>query len=262
MTRILTILTLVVVAMGSALAQPFEGTIRWTMKVEITDPAAKAQIEQAKKLASDPATQAKIKEMQKMMESNPQMKAQMEPVLKMMTGGDPSALIPSGMLIKLSGANSVVSIEGGMLDKTDFLYLSDKDETYKINHPEKTYSVQAKSQYSSTQKPKVTKTAETAKILGYTCTKYLVEMASTRGTATTMNYWATTEIKGIDLKTLAKQQVSKDAQTFVIPDIEGFPLRIESNTGQANIHMEVIDFKKGGVTSADFSVPKGYAETK
>lgn len=262
MKHIIRVIALLLLTVGVSMAQPFEGSIKWNMKVEITDPATKAQMEQAKKMASDPATQAKIKEMQKMLESNPQMKAQLEPMLKMMTGGDPSALIPSGMTMKLNGKNSLLSMEGGMLDKTDFLYLADKDVTYQINHSQKSYSVKQKSQYTPTEKPKVTKTSETAKILGYTCTKYLVELTSARGATTKMNYWATDEIKGIDLKTLAKQQASKDTQELVIPDIDGFPLRIETNTGQALIHMEVVDLKKGGLSASDFSLPKGYSESK
>jgi hypothetical protein len=66
--------------------QQFEGTVTWTMKMEVTDPKLKAEMERGQQRMSDPANQAKMKEMQEkmndprmkaMMESNPQMKAQM-----------------------------------------------------------------------------------------------------------------------------------------------------------------------------------------
>src|SRR5687767_11299156 len=68
-------------------SQNFEGTIKWSMKSEITDPKMKAQMEEAQKKLNDPATQAQMKEMKEkmnspemkaMMEKNPQMKQQME----------------------------------------------------------------------------------------------------------------------------------------------------------------------------------------
>src|SRR5258708_39761839 len=80
---------------GTAHAQSFEGTIKWSMKMEITDPAMKARMEEGMKKMNDPAAQERIKEMQaKMndpqmkaaMDANPQMKAQMETAMKMMTG--------------------------------------------------------------------------------------------------------------------------------------------------------------------------------
>jgi len=72
---------------ASAWSQGFEGTIKWTMKMEITDPKLKAEMDQAQQKMNDPATQAKMKEfeaqmndpkMKEMMAANPQMKAQME----------------------------------------------------------------------------------------------------------------------------------------------------------------------------------------
>jgi hypothetical protein len=79
-------------------AQDFEGTIKWSMKMNITDPKLKAQMEEAEKEMKDPATQAQMKqameqmnspEMKKMMESNPQVKAQMETMMKNMQAGGP-----------------------------------------------------------------------------------------------------------------------------------------------------------------------------
>ena len=48
-------------------AQDFEGTIKWSMKMNITDPKMKAQMEEAERKMKDPATQAQMKQaMEKM----------------------------------------------------------------------------------------------------------------------------------------------------------------------------------------------------
>jgi len=252
--------------------QSFEGTIHWNMKMEITDPKVKAQIEEAKKKAADPANQAKMKEMQAkmndpqfkaMLDSNPQMKAQMEAMMKIIAGGDMSSMMPSGIVIKLKGGNSLTSIQGGLMDKNDVLYLSDKDVTYTINHPAKSYVIMAKSTGPSTsdRKPKVTKTSETATILGHTCTKYLIETPGLDGKSITTNYWATTEIKDIDMKALAKQHMAKD-QTFIYPEVDGVPLKMEMMMPQGTMTMEVAEIKKSSIPASDFTLPAGYAETK
>lgn len=76
----------------ACMSQTFEGTVKFSMKAEITDPKMKAQMEQGMQQLNDPATQAKMKEMQEkmndpqmkaMMEANPQMKAQIENAMKM-----------------------------------------------------------------------------------------------------------------------------------------------------------------------------------
>ncbi len=269
----------VVLALGLILlvmtghTQSFEGIIRWGMKMEITDPQVKAQMEEAKKKANDPANQAKIKELQAkmndpqfkaMMDSNPQMKAQMEAMIKMMTGGDMNSMMPTAVTVKLKGLNSLASIQGGIMDKTDILYLSDKDQSYTINHGARTYMVMAKPTTNTTatqEKPKVTKTAETATILGHVCTKYLIEKTGPDGKTLTTNYWATTEIKDIDIKALAKQQVGRD-QSIVYAEVEGVPLKIEMAMPQGTMTMEVQELKKTSLPASDFQLPKGYTESK
>ncbi|HMJ70961.1 MAG TPA: hypothetical protein VK508_18800 [Cyclobacteriaceae bacterium] len=251
--------------------QSFEGSIRWTMKMDITDPKAKAQMEEAKKKAADPANQAKMKEMtdkmndpqfKAMLDANPQMKAQMEAMMKMMAGGDLSGMLPSAIIMKLKGQNSLVSIQGGIMDKTDMLHLADKDETFTINHNAKTFTLMPKNDGEKRPKPKVTKTSETAKILNYNCTKYIIEITIPEGKTMTSNYWATNEIKDIDLKAIAKQQMAKD-QSFVFPEIDGFPLRIESQIPQTGtITIETAEIKRGGVANSDLQLPSGYTEAK
>lgn len=270
MKKIVLALVLITIVMTGR-SQSFEGMMRWSMKMDITDPKVKAQMEKAKKEAADPANQAKMKELQAkmndpqfkaMMESNPQMKAQMEAAMKMMAGGDMSSMMPTGVLIKIKGTNSLTSIQGGIMDKSDVLHITDKDQTYTINHNAKTYVVMAKPTAKPDEtKPKITKTTETATILGHKCTKYIIEKTEPNGRTSTVNYWATTEIQGIDLKELAKQQMSKD-QSFIYAEIEGVPLKIEMTMPQGTMTMEVQEIKKESLPASTFTLPAGYTETK
>ena len=47
----------------SAMSQGFEGTIKWSMKMEITDPEMKARMNSEQQKMNDPAAQARKKEM-------------------------------------------------------------------------------------------------------------------------------------------------------------------------------------------------------
>src|SRR6185295_5404537 len=137
----------------NAWSQGFEGTIKWTMKMEITDPKRKAEMDQAQQKMNDPATQAKMKEfeaqmndpkMKEMMAANPQMKAQMEKQMAMMKGaqggGGMGSMMPQGFIIKIKGGNRLTLMEGGMM-AGEMLYQKDKGQTLRLNRSEKTYSI-------------------------------------------------------------------------------------------------------------------------
>ncbi len=255
-----------------AQSQAFEGTIKWSMKMEITDPKMKAQMEHAQQKMSDPAQQAKIKEMQDkmndpkmkaMMDANPQMKAQMESMMKMSQGGNMMGdMMPKGMIIKMKGPNSLVSMDGGMMSG-DFLHTADK--SVHLDRANKTYSLmpttadekagQSKKQHS------VVKTSETMKIMGYTCTKYIVTTTLEQGHTTTTNLWTTMEIKDIDFKSMLKQRNSQ-GHSMYYEGVAGIPLRIESGTPQGQIIMEVMEIKRESLSASDFVVPSDYKETQ
>jgi GLPGLI family protein len=253
-----------------AAAQDFEGTIRWSMKMDITDPKLKAQMEEAEKKMKDPATQAQMKqmmeqmnspEMKKMMESNPQMKAQMEAALKMMQGG--GSMMPTGMTIKTKTGNALMKIEGGPMPM-ETLVLKDKNESYLINHEAKTYSVLPKNESSpSTHDPAVTvkKTSETQKILNYNCTKSIVTVTE-GGQTITQTFWTTNEIKGLDFKSMANQNMGKGKEAMYYKDLEGVPLKVEMTIPQGTMVMQVIEIKKESLSNSDFQLPAGFTEAK
>jgi hypothetical protein len=253
-------------------AQDFEGTIHWSMKMEYTDPATKAQMEQAQKQMNDPATQARVKEMKEkmndpqfkaMMDSNPQMKAQMENMIKMAEGGGMNSMMPTGMTVKIKNGNSHNAIEGGMM-ATETIYQKDKNQTIMLNSQSKTYTIFAADKSQATAEPqgevKVTKTAETKKILNYTCTKSIVSVTHGANTVDQI-FWTTTEIKNFDMKSLGKQRMN-GGQPMYYEKLEGFPLQMEMMTPQAKMIMEVTAIKKESIPASVFEIPTGFTETK
>lgn len=253
-------------------AQTFEGTIKWSMKMEVTDPEMKAKMEAGQKKMNDPAQQEKMKKMQEqmndpkmkaMMEANPALKAQMDKITKMSQGGDGdmmSNMMPKGMTVKIKGTSSLMTMDGGMMSG-DILHTTDK--TVRLDRENKTYSVMPSGNGNESfdgAKPTVTKTGETTKILGYTCTKYVVTMVE-RGKTMTTNLWATTEIKDIDLKAMAKQRMGR-GQSMFYEGIDGMPLRIESSTPEGKMTMEVTDIKRQSFSASDFTIPSDYTETQ
>ena len=56
---------LIVFGSFSIKSQDFEGSISWSVSMEITDPELKKKLESANQQLSNPANQAKIKELQK-----------------------------------------------------------------------------------------------------------------------------------------------------------------------------------------------------
>lgn len=266
-------LSLLMLISVSVFAQNFEGTISWSLKMEITDPAKKAKMEEAQKKMSDPATQAKMKEQLKMhedkmkndpqykamMESNPQFKAQMDQMAQMQ-GGDINSLMPSGFVLKLKNQNSILKIEGGIM-AGEFLHVADGDKNYMVNRANKTYSILPANTDNQTAKQdtKVTKTGETAKILNYTCTKYNVETTQA-GKPVTQVIWATPEIKDIDMKALSKQGTGNRG-SFFYENIEGFPLKAEMNSPDGKIIVEVKEVKRESLSASLFAIPADYKET-
>jgi hypothetical protein len=266
----LIVLFVALVALG-AQAQPFEGTVRWTMSMEITDPKLKAQMAQAQQQLNDPETQAAVKEMEakmndpemkKMMEQNPQLKAAMEQAMKSAkSGGAPEMnnMMPKGMTIKVKGESMVTLMEGGMADGMEMLF-AEGQAPVRINRQNKTYSKMPDETSGKAPEVKVTNAPETMKILGYTCQKYLVEVTND-GQSMKQVMWTTTEIKDMDMKALTRQR-SSQGQPMFTDKVQGVPLKMEVNAPQGTMVMEVKEIKREKLSDADFKIPAGFKETK
>ena len=149
----------------------------------------------------------------------------------------------------------------------EILHLKDKDETIRLDRQNKTYMIMPQGGGGGRgpggaegMKPTVTKTSETAKILNYTCTKYVVQM--TEGSHTiTQNIWTTTDIKDIDMKSFTKQGAARGQQIFY-EGMDGVPLKVEASTPEGNMVMEVTDLKKETLDASNFAIPSDFKEQK
>jgi hypothetical protein len=266
MKKVLLALALIILVMQSR-AQSFEGTVKWAISMDITDPKMKADMEKAQKQMNDPANQAKIKEMEEkmndpqfkaMMESNPQMKAQMDAAIKMMKGGSLSSLMPTGSTAKVKDGNTLFSMEGGMMANYEILTLKDKTESYQLDRQNKTYYVipHNTEQPETEKNVKVTKTSETTKILGYTCTKYIVEYSDEKQKVQQI-LWATKDIPGLDFKNMGNNKMNR-SQKIYYDKIDGAPLKIEMHMEQGNMVMEAKEIRKQSLPASDFTVPSDF----
>lgn len=254
-------------------ARDFSGTITWSMRVEVTDPALKKQIAEAQAQLSDPATQAKLAEareamkspeMQAMLQANPQMKAMMEQQLAALSnssgGADPLAgLFPKGFTLQIKGARSLVKTDGGPA-LGDVLTHADQNISYQLDRNARTYrKLAADPLKESSGDYKVTPTSDTAKVLGYACKRYLVE---TTGTGEKMSYsvWATEDISGLDAASLRRLNFGKSGSAF-LSQINGVPLKIDAITPQAKLFMVATSVKNETLPDALFVIPAGFKET-
>jgi hypothetical protein len=266
------LLLLVLLYAGVMNAQTFEGIVKWSIESEVTDPEAKAKMEEAQRKMKDPAAQAKMKEMKdkmdndpqfkKMMESNPQMKAQMEAMMKAQEGdGDMmSSMMPKSFMVMVKGPNTVTKMEGGIMGNMEILYLKDKNQSYRIDRPSKTYSVlpNAATKMENEGEVKVTKTNEKIKVLNYTCTKYIIETTH-KGQVGQQIFWTTTEIKDFDLKSMAHQRAG-DGSSWYFDKVDGVPLKMEIAHPQGKMIMTAVEIKKQSLPATDFAIPAGFKE--
>lgn len=89
--------------------------------------------------------------------------------------------------------------------------------------------------------PAVTKTTETKKVAGYTCTKYLVKM---EGMDTEV--WATADLKG-----------KVDSKSH-LDGVDGFPLEYVTTTDEMKMLLTATSVTKKAIESSVFEIPEGY----
>lgn len=265
---------IVALSLAVAHAADFEGTITWSFKAEVTDPEMKAKMAEAQAQFSDPAKLAEMKamlenpQMKAMMEQNPQMKAAMEAQIKMAEdaaagkGGDMmSAMMPSGMTLKTKAGRTHMQLEGGVMP-TEVIGRTEPPEATVIDRKARTFSrVPTDPAKASAEKAahKVTKTAATAKILGYTCEQYLVETTQS-GKPMTGVFWATDDISGLNAASLSQARLGGGGADTFMSEINGIPLRMEMSLPQMKIQVEAVAVRAGAVPDSVFEIPAGFVE--
>lgn len=264
MKFIASLLTLVFAA--TMTAQEFEGTITWKMQAQITDPAMQSKMQAAQARMASPEMQAALQnpEMQAMMAQNPQMKAMIERQMAALKGpasdGGQGGLFPTGFTLRTKGARSLVRVEGGMFP-SEVLTQSDLNAAYQIDRASETYRRLPQDQSGSATgpAPRVTRTAETAKILGYTCTRCVVETSAGPEKAA-YSIWVTKDIKGFDPARLKNMRVGRAPGPNFMDQLDGVPMKMEITTPQAKLVMEVSAIQAESLAAALFELPEGFSE--
>lgn len=285
--KLLRLVVLFVSAVLAARAADFEGTLRWTFAIEITDPALKQQMAEAEKRLADPATQAQMKQaqealkdpqMQAMMAQNPQMKAMLEQQLAAMQqpaagGGGPLAnMFPKAVTVRTKAGKSLSVMEGGAVPM-EVLNLPAEPASYLINRPARSFSKvpaekPAADGAAGAPTYQVTKTNETIKVLGYTATKYVVEVKAATAAAeakaggpTRYLVWASSEVPGLGGGALARMRFSQGgADNAFLKEIAGVPLKMEMSTPQARVTMQATSIQAEKLADSVFTVPAGFVE--
>lgn len=262
MKKILTTLLSVVVALA-ATAQDFEGTLKYNYTVKVSEKIKSASDEMSK-----PENKEKMKQLQeqmkdpafqKILEGNPKLKEQMDAMIKAQSSGSGNLvenMMPKSSTMFMKNGNYYSKSEGGM--GMDFLFIKATNKSYQLNRDPKTYTVTNSTEKNPSADKKVlkaVKTTETTKVLGYTCTKYVIDDKGTK-----MYFWNTKEIKGIDYEKI-KAQMSQN-QHGGIEGLEGVTLKMQVVNAQMDMTMEAVELKKQSVDSGLFVIPADYKETK
>jgi hypothetical protein len=257
-------------------AQEFEGTVTWKMQAEIADPALQAKLQSAQPRMASPEMQAKMQEaqaamqnpeMQAMLAQNPQMRAMIERQMGAMKGPAAAAgeggggLFPRGFTLKTKGARVLVTVDGGMFP-SEVLSQADLGAVFQLNRAQQTYRrlPAERPAADGTAAHKITRTAETAKILGYTCTRCMVE--SLRGPdKAAYSVWVTKEIKGLDPKRLKNLRVGREQGPNFMDQLDGIPMKMEVTTPEGRLTMEVASIKAETLPAGLFEVPAEFTES-
>lgn len=107
----------------------------------------------------------------------------------------------------------------------------------------------------------ISKTSEAATVLGYPCTKYVVE-STLNDRPVKQVFWTTTAIRNFDLTPLTQQRLGSSGQAFYYEQIEGVPLKIEMTHPEGRMIFEAMEVKKEALPSSDFAIPAGFTEVE
>jgi hypothetical protein len=173
--------------------------------------------------------------------------------------GGINPVFPKGFTMQFGKNSYLLSTEGGILP-VETLWLGDKQQYYQINRANKTYTLLAPDSSAGKlpeqYRPVVIKTSETATLLGYPCTKYIIRFKS--DSSFTQTYWTTTAVNIPALKTLP----GESGQAMYYEGMQGLPLKMELTSPQMRLVTEVTAIKKMALPDSLFILPPGYKEEK
>jgi hypothetical protein len=153
----------------------------------------------------------------------------------------------------------------GSNESSDLLWLADKQQYYSLNANAKTYHMPPVGHWATAKasdRPVVTNTGEQRIILGYHCTKYILTPKENLPNMRTV-YWMTTEIKGLDMKTMPTPGAGGNiSQSPFHQDISGIPMLIEVTTPMFNMSIEAASVTRQKVSADAFVIPADFKESK
>jgi hypothetical protein len=260
------LLVLLICAAGDIVAQEFEGSITWAIKMEFSDPLKKQQMEDTHKRINDPLNRAKLTEMEGRMnetkarggaERNPKVRKELDESTAAMQG---ASMFPTGLTVSVKNGSSVSKVDG-VFPEHEILYQKENDQRYTVNRKMKQFSTLPKRERRNAKSDSlatVTKTNEVAKIQGYNCTKYIVEKME-GGLTSTQEIWATTEITGFDVNSIARLSVAR--VQWNLKRIEGVPLKLVGKNRDGVFSMEATEVKQAPQNAEQFKIPGDFRET-
>ena len=164
---------------------------------------------------------------------------------------------------KFKGDNMRMALKGGMaaMMPMDIIMDNKNGVAYMMNAKSKTaqkIETANAEAAAKTDKPKVTKEAETSVIAGYKCQKYKVE-TTVEGTTMVEYIWACSDLKVAK----PKPGVKTNASQFMREGVEGFPLKIVTQNDMiGTITMLATSVKKESISDDMFKVPSDYKVEK
>lgn len=256
-------------------AAEFEGTLQWSFSAEVTDPDLKARIAEVKRQLADPAKLAQMKamlenpQMQAALQQNPQMRAAIEAQIRLAEeaaagkgGGDLlGTVLPKSATLRTKAGRSHLSVEGGAMP-LEVISLRQPQASYWLDRESGTFARLAQAAPSAAEARssdfKITKTGNTAKVLGYPCEEHLVEI-SHEGRTIRNTLWVTDAIEGLDAKALARTQIGGRDAAY-LAQVEGVPLKMEMVLPQMRLLMQASAVSAGPVPESLFVVPADFKE--
>ena len=232
-------------------AEEFTGTMQWSARIEFLDP----QMDMVQSAMKNP-------EMLSVLLQNPQLRGMLEGKLgPLNASGGAKSLFPTGFTLVIKGQRALLKTEGGLVSR-EILALGDQRAAYSLNRPARTYQKIADGAASgegAAVKTKVARTKDTAVILGYVCTRYLVE-ADDAGARSHFSVWTTTAIKGLDAAALKRLNWGQAGSPDFLGKLEGVPLKIDATTPDAKVGLVATRISVGAVDGALFVLPAGFKQ--
>jgi hypothetical protein len=232
-------------------AQEFNGTMQWSARIEFLDP----QMDMVQSAMKNP-------EMLSLLLQNQQLRGMLESKLgPLNANGGATSLFPTGFTLFVKGQRALVKTAGGMVSR-EVLSLGDQRVAYSLNRAARTYQKIADSAMSgagAAVKSKVTRTKDSAVILGYGCNRFLVEVDDA-GTKSHFSVWTTIEIKGLDAAAVKRLSWGQAGSPDFLGKIEGVPLKIDVVTPDAKVGLVATGLKLGAVDGALFVLPTGFKQ--